>query len=129
MKLRNKDTKKYLLSVAVSTFVAYALPSIFFYGEVYEAIIRTICNCLLNVSTALLAWKFAKSDSKMSLLIWHCGLNCLVTLLVMGIVLLQITDGMFIFVSTVILFSLFGIFNLITIGFSFAVYSFVQRKM
>lgn len=129
MKLRNKDTKKYLLSVAVSTFVAYVLPSIFFYGEVYEAIIRTICNCLLNVSTALLAWKFAKSDSKMSLLIWHCGLNCLVTLLVMGIVLLQITDGMFIFVSTVILFSLFGIFNLITIGFSFAVYSFVQRKM
>lgn len=30
MKLRNKDTKKYLLSVAVCTFVAYVIPYIFY---------------------------------------------------------------------------------------------------
>ena len=128
MKLRNKDTKKYLLSVAVSTFVAYVVPSIFFCGEVNAGIAWTICVCLLNVTTGLLACKFTKSNDKMSLLIWHCGLSCLVTLLVMGIVLLQITDGIIIFLSVMFLFFLLGIFNLITIGFSMAVYSFIQRK-
>ena len=34
MKLKNKDTKKYLLSVAVSTFVSYIVTFISFYGGV-----------------------------------------------------------------------------------------------
>ncbi len=79
IKLRNKDTKKYLLSVAVCTFVAYVIPIISLSGGIYDGIIRTICICLLNVSTALLAWKFVKSDSKLSLLMWHLGLNRLVS--------------------------------------------------
>lgn len=33
MKLRDKDTKKYLLSVAVSTFVSYVVTFISFMGE------------------------------------------------------------------------------------------------
>lgn len=55
MKLRNKDTKKYLLSVAVCTFVAYVVPAIFLYGEIYYGIMWAICICLLNVITALIA--------------------------------------------------------------------------
>ena len=43
MKLRDKDTKKYLLSVAVSTFVSYVVTFISFYGRVYYDIIETTC--------------------------------------------------------------------------------------
>ena len=128
MKLRNKDTKKYLLSVAVSTFVAYVIPSIFLYCGVRDGIILAICICLLNVSTALLAWKFAKTESKMSLLIWHVGLNSLFTLFLMCVTLLSVTNGNAIYLN-LILFIWLGLFNLFTIGFSLAVYSFVQRKM
>ena len=128
MKLRNKDTKKYLLSVAVSTFVAYVVPSIFFCGEVNAGIAWTICVCLLNVTTGLLAWKFAKSDSKMSLLIWHLGLTLLASLLLLGISLSDGTEVMFVYYFVTILYILFVIFNLITIAFSLAVYSFIQRK-
>ena len=128
MKLRNKDTKKYLLSVAVSTFVAYVLPSMFLYLGVYDGIIGTICICLLNVSTALFAWRLAKADSKMSLLKWHLGLNSLVTLLLMGIAHFSVTNGNAIFLIIVI-FIWLGIFNLFTLGLSLAVYSFIQGKI
>lgn len=128
MKLRNKDTKKYLLSVAVSTFVAYVIPYIFLYGGAYYGIGRTICICLLNVSTALLAWKFAKSDSKLSLLMWHLGLTSLVLLFLMAFALASITDGTIAFFYIVIPFILLGVFNLFTLGFSLAVYSFILRK-
>lgn len=127
MKLRNKDMKKYLLSVAVSTFVAHVVPAVFFHGEVNAGIAQTICVCLLNVTTALLAWKFAKSDNKMSLLIWHLGLTSLASLLLLFISLSDGAEVMFVYFIT-ILFILFVIFNLITIGFSFAVYSFIQDK-
>ena len=129
MKLRNKDTKKYLLSVAVCTFVAYVIPYIFLYGGAYYGIGRTICFCLLNVSTALLAWNFAKSDSKLSLLIWHLELNSLVLLFLMAFALASITDGTIAFFYIVIPFMLLGIFNLFTVGLSLAVYSFIQGKM
>lgn len=128
MELRNKDTKKYLLSVAVCTFVTYVGISVFFYGGAYYGIGRTICICLLNVSTALLAWKFAKSDSKRSLLMWHGGLNSLGLLLLMGIVLFNIPPLFTPFILTLFLFILLEIFNLFIIGFSLAVYSFIQRK-
>lgn len=128
MKLRNKDTKKYLLSVAVSTFAAYVVPSVFLYLGVYDGIIGTICICLLNVSTALLAWKFAKSDSKMALLKCHLGLNTLVTLLLMGITHFSVTNGNAIFLI-IIIFIWLGLFNLFTLGLSLAVYSFIQDKI
>ena len=32
MKLRDKDTKKYLLTVFVATFVAYIIPAVVLYG-------------------------------------------------------------------------------------------------
>ena len=130
MKLRDKDTKKYLLSVAVSTFVSYVVTFISFYGRVYYDIIETtcVCICLLNVVTALLAWKFAKSDNKMSLLIWHLGLTSLASLLLLFISLSDGAEVMFVYYFITILFILFVIFNLITIGFSFAVYSFIQDK-
>lgn len=117
MKLRNKDMKKYLLSVAVSTFVAHVVPAVFFYGEVNAGIAQTICVCLLNVTTALLAWKFAKSDNKMSLLIWHLGLTSLASLLLLFISLSDGAEVMFVYYFITILFILFVIFNLITIAF------------
>ena len=55
MKLRNKDMKKYLLSVAVSTFVAHVVPAVFFHGEVNAGIAQTIC-CLLYTSDLDLAY-------------------------------------------------------------------------
>ena len=35
MKLRDKDTKKYLLTVFVATFVAYIIPAVVLYGTFY----------------------------------------------------------------------------------------------
>ena len=73
-------------------------------------------------------WKFAKSDNKMSLLIWHLGLTSLASLLLLFISLSDGAEVMFVYYFITILFILFVIFNLITIGFSFAVYSFIQDK-
>ena len=128
MKLRNKDMKKYLLSVAVSTFVAHVVPAVFFHGEVNAGIAQTICVCLLNVTTALLAWKFAKSNSKMSLLVLHWELDTLAMLPLMGFSLWAITDGTIACFFAIIQFILLGIFNLFTVGLSLAVYSFIQHK-
>ena len=130
MKLRDKDTKKYLLSVAVSTFVSYVVTFISFYGRVYYDIIETtcVCICLLNVVTALLAWKFAKSNSKMSLLVLHWELDTLAMLPLMGFSIWAITDGTIACFFAIIQFILLGIFNLFTVGLSLAVYSFIQHK-
>ena len=130
MKLKNKDTKKYLLSVAVSTFVSYVVTFISFYGRVYYDIIETtcVCICLLNVVTALLAWKFAKSNSKMSLLVLHWELDTLAMLPLMGFSIWAITDGTIACFFAIIQFILLGIFNLFTVGLSLAVYSFIQHK-
>lgn len=130
MKLKNKDTKKYLLSVAVSTFVSYVVTFISFYGRVYYDIIETtcVCVCLLNVVTALLAWKFAKSNSKMSLLVLHWELDTLAMLPLMGFSIWAITDGTIACFFAIIQFILLGIFNLFTVGLSLAVYSFIQHK-
>lgn len=128
MKLRNKDTKKYLLSVAVCTFVAYVVLAIFLYGEIYYGIMWAICICLLNVITALIAWKLAKSDCKQALLILQLELNSLVLLFLMGVTFLSITDGTIAFLFALFFFILWGIFNLFTVGLSLAVYAFFQRK-
>lgn len=130
MKLRDKDTKKYLLSVAVSTFVSYVVTFISFYGRVYYDIIETtcVCICLLNVVTALLAWKFAKSNSKMSLLVLHWELDTLAMLPLMGFSIWAITDGTIACFFAIIQFILLGIFNLFIVGLSLAVYSFIQHK-
>ena len=128
MKLRNKDMKKYLLSVAVSTFVAHVVPAVFFHGEVNAGIAQTICVCLLNVTTALLAWKFAKSNSKMSLLVLHWELDTLAMLPLMGFSIWAITDGTIACFFAIIQFILLGILNLFTVGLSLAVYSFIQHK-
>lgn len=71
MKLRDKDTKKYLLSVAVSTFVSYVVTFISFYGRVYYDIIETtcVCICLLNVVTALLG---SLLNQIARCLYWYC---------------------------------------------------------
>ena len=130
MTLSDKDTKKYLLSVAVSTFVSYVVTFISFYGRVYYDIIETtcVCICLLNVVTALLAWKFAKSNSKMSLLVLHWELDTLAMLPLMDFSIWTITDGTIACFFAIIQFILLGIFNLFTVGLSLAVYSFIQHK-
>ena len=61
MKLRDKDTKKYLLTVFVATFVAYIIPAVVLYLGLFMGFMLTICISLFNLSTALLAWLWAKS--------------------------------------------------------------------
>lgn len=43
MKLRDKNTKKYLLAVAVSTFVAYIVPAVALYMGRFPGFMLTIC--------------------------------------------------------------------------------------
>ena len=64
MKLRDKDTKKYLLTVFVATFVAYIIPAVVLYLGYFMGIMLTICISLFNLSMALLAWLWAKSVRK-----------------------------------------------------------------
>ena len=64
MKLRDKDTKKYLLTVFVATFVAYIIPAVVLYLGHFMGIMLTICISLFNLSMALLAWLWAKSVRK-----------------------------------------------------------------
>ena len=68
MKLRDKDTKKYLLTVFVATFVAYIIPAVVLYLGHFMGIMLTICISLFNLSMALLAWLWAKSVRKEFLL-------------------------------------------------------------
>ena len=55
MKLRDKDAKKYLLTVFVATFVAYIIPAVVLYLGHFMGIMLTICISLFNLSMALLA--------------------------------------------------------------------------
>ena len=55
MKLRDKDAKKYLLTVFVATFVAYIIPAVVVYLGHFMGIMLTICISLFNLSMALLA--------------------------------------------------------------------------
>jgi small basic protein len=73
MKLRDKDTKKYLLTVFVATFVAYIIPAVVLYLGHFMGIMLTICISLFNLSMALLAWLWAKFVRKEFLL-----KNCMV---------------------------------------------------
>lgn len=56
MKLRDKDTKKYLLTVFVATFVAYIIPAVVLYLGHFMGIMLTICISLFNLSMALLGF-------------------------------------------------------------------------
>lgn len=93
MKLRDKDTKKYLLTVFVATFVAYIIPAVVLYLGHFMGIMLTICISLFNLSMALLAWLWAKSVRKELLLKRQIILNSLVTLLLIGIISLVVTNG------------------------------------
>ena len=84
MKLRDKDTKKYLLTVFVATFVAYIIPAVVLYLGHFMGFMLTICISLFNLSMALLAWLWAKSVRKEFLLKRQIILNSLVTLLLIG---------------------------------------------
>ena len=64
MKLRDKDTKKYLLTVFVATFVAYIIPAVALYLGLFMGFMLTICISLFNLSMALLAWLWAKAVRK-----------------------------------------------------------------
>ena len=47
MKLRDKDTKKYLLTVFVATFVAYIIPAVVLYLGYFMALcLRFVFPCL-----------------------------------------------------------------------------------
>lgn len=47
MKLRDKDTKKYLLTVFVATFVAYIIPAVVLYlGYLWALCLRFVFPCL-----------------------------------------------------------------------------------
>ena len=75
MKLRDKDTKKYLLTVFVATFVAYIIPAVVLYLGHFMGIMLTICISLFNLSMALLAWLWAKSVRKEFLLKKSCCIS------------------------------------------------------
>ena len=92
MKLRDKDTKKYLLAVFVATFVAYIIPAVVLYLGHFMGIMLTICISLFNLSMALFAWLWAKSVRKEFLLKRQIILNSLVTLLLIGIISLVVPN-------------------------------------
>lgn len=55
MKLRDKDTKKYLLTVFVATFVAYIIPAVVLYLGHFMGIMLTICISLVVTNGAALS--------------------------------------------------------------------------
>lgn len=127
MKLRDKDTKKYLLTVFVATFVAYIIPAVVLYLGYFMGIMLTICISLFNLSMALLAWLWAKSVRKEFLLKRQIILNSLVTLLLIGIISLVVTNGAALSLS-LMGFVWLGIFNLLPICIHYAIYSFISKK-
>lgn len=108
MKLRDKDTKKYLLTVFVATFVAYIIPAVVLYLGHFMGIMLTICISLFNLSMALLAWLWAKSVRKEFLLKRQIILNSLVTLLLIGIISLVVTNGAALSLSLIVFVCLVG---------------------
>ena len=126
MKLRDKDTKKYLLTVFVATFVAYIIPAVVLYLGYFMGVMLTICISLFNLSMALLAWLWAKSVRKEFLLKRQIILNSLVTLLLIGIISLVVTNGAALSLNLIV-FVWLGIFNLLPICIQYAIYSFISR--
>ena len=127
MKLRDKDTKKYLLTVFVATFVAYIIPTVVLYLGHFMGIMLTICISLFNLSMALLAWLWAKSVRKEFLLKRQIILNSLATLLFIGIISLVVTNGAALSLSLMV-FVWLGIFNLLPICIHYAIYSFISKR-
>lgn len=127
MKLRDKDTKKYLLTVFVATFVAYIIPAVVLYLGHFMGIMLTICISLFNLSMALLAWLWAKSVRKEFLLKRQIILNSLVTLLLIGIISLVVTNGAALSLSLIV-FVWLGILNLLPICIQYAIYSFISQR-
>ena len=127
MKLRDKDTKKYLLTVFVATFVAYIIPAVVLYLGYFMGIMLTICISLFNLSMALLAWLWAKSVRKEFLLKRQIILNSLVTLFLIGIISLVVTNGATLSLSLIV-FVWLGIFNLLPICIQYAIYSFISKR-
>lgn len=127
MKLRDKDTKKYLLTVFVATFVAYIIPAVVLYLGYFMGIMLTICISLFNLSMALLAWLWAKSVRKEFLLKRQIILNSLVTLLLIGIISLVVTNGAALSLSLIV-FVWLGIFNLLPICIQYVIYSFISKR-
>ena len=127
MKLRVKDTKKYLLTVFVATFVAYIIPAVVLYLGYFMGVMLTICISLFNLSMALLAWLWAKSVRKEFLLKRQIILNSLVTLLLIGIISLVVTNGAALSLNLIV-FVWLGIFNLLPICIQYAIYSFISKR-
>ena len=127
MKLRDKDTKKYLLTVFVATFVAYIIPAVVLYLGYFMGFMLTICISLFNLSMALLAWLWAKSIRKEFLLKRQIILNGLVTLLLIGTISLVVTNGAALSLSLIV-FVWLGIFNLLPICIQYAIYSFISKR-
>lgn len=127
MKLRDKDTKKYLLTVFVATFVAYIIPAVVLYLGHFMGIMLTICISLFNLSMALLAWLWAKSVRKEFLLKRQIILNSLATLLFIGIISLVVTNGAALSLSLMV-FVWLGIFNLLPICIHYAIFLLFQKE-
>ena len=127
MKLRDKDTKKYLLTVFVATFVAYIIPAVVLYLGYFMGIMLTICISLFNLSMALLAWLWAKSVRKEFLLKRQIILNSLVTLLLIGIISLVVTNGAALSMSLMEIVWV-GIINLLPICIQYDIYSFISKR-
>ena len=117
MKLRDKDTKKYLLTVFVATFVAYIIPAVVLYLGYFMGIMLTICISLFNLSMALLAWLWAKSVRKEFLLKRQIILNSLVTLFFDRHYFLSCNQWAALSLSLIV-FVWLGIFNLLPICIS-----------
>ena len=127
MKLRDKDTKKYLLTVFVTTFVAYIIPAVVLYLGHFMGIMLTICISLFNLSMALLAWLWAKSARKEFLLKRQIILNSFVTLLLIGIISLVVSNVGALSLSLIV-FVWLGILNLLSICIQYAIYSFISKR-
>jgi hypothetical protein len=87
----------------------------------------TICISLFNLSMALLAWLWAKSVRKEFLLKRQIILNSLVTLLLIGIISLVVTNGAALSLSLIV-FVWLGIVNLLPICIQYVIYSFISKR-
>ena len=127
MKLKNKGTRAYLFSVFIVTFIAFVIPSVALYFGSYGGIILSACLSMLNAGTACCSWILAKPNRKNNLLKWHLGLNSCITLLLLGIFSVVITNCSSISLCVTI-FIWLGIFNMLPITLSYAIYTFIQRN-
>lgn len=93
----------------------------------FMGIMLTICISLFNLSMALLAWHWAKSVRKEFLLKRQIILNSLVTLLLIGIISLVVTNGAALSLSLIV-FVWLGIVNLLPICIQYAIYSFISKR-